>query len=126
MTREDDEKQGNVHPAEEGELLTEVRSLEIRDETDESCEFAKRSGQRWKSRTDDVKHEADEAMVPGEGNEVGVDKHNVLEIVNDGFAIEEVVGHDEEVPVEGFAPGVFLFWIGCCWLSAIYRQIRTV
>jgi hypothetical protein len=69
--------------------------------------------------TDGVQHEADETMVLGEGNEVGVNKHNVLEVVDDRLAIQEVVGNNEEVPsgqslatptcnspVESLVPGV--------------------
>lgn len=39
-------------------------------------------------------------MVPGERDEDGIDKDDVLEVVDDGFAVEEVVCHNEEVPVE--------------------------
>jgi hypothetical protein len=37
-------------------------------------------------------------VVLREGDEVGVDKDNVLEVVDDRLAVKEVVGHDEEVP----------------------------
>lgn len=50
-------------------------------------------------RTDDVQHEADEAVISGERNEVGVHENDVLKIVDDRLAIEEVVRDDEEVPV---------------------------
>jgi hypothetical protein len=37
-------------------------------------------------------------VVTSKWDEVGIDKHNVLEVVNDGFAVEEVVCDSEEVP----------------------------
>jgi hypothetical protein len=37
-------------------------------------------------------------MVPCERDEVGVDEYDVLEVVDDGFAVQEVVCDDEEVP----------------------------
>lgn len=54
--------------------------------------------------TQNIQHEADEPVVLGERNKVRVDKHNVLEVVDDRLAVEEVVGDDEEVPVERLAP----------------------
>jgi hypothetical protein len=38
-------------------------------------------------------------VVSGKRDEDGIDKDDVLEVVDDGFAVEEVVCHDEEVPV---------------------------
>ena len=49
-------------------------------------------------RTDDIKHEADEAVVACERNEDRLDEDDVLEVVDDRFAVQEVVGYDEEVP----------------------------
>jgi hypothetical protein len=39
-------------------------------------------------------------MVRGEGDKVCVDKDNVLEVVDDRLAVQEVVGHNEEVPAD--------------------------
>jgi len=39
------------------------------------------------SLTNSVEHEGDESVVPGEWNKVGIDKYNVLEVVDDGFAV---------------------------------------
>lgn len=78
--------------AEQGKLAPEVLPLEVGDKADEP---------------NDIQHEADEAVVHRKGDKVGVDKHNVLEVVDDRFAVEEIVGDDEKVPVEGFAPWVF-------------------
>jgi bifunctional DNA-binding transcriptional regulator/antitoxin component of YhaV-PrlF toxin-antitoxin module len=38
-------------------------------------------------------------MMSGKRDKVGINKDDVLEVVDDGFAVEEVVCHDEEVPV---------------------------
>ena len=85
VTRDDNHQQGHVDPTEEGKLLTKVLLLEVGDETD---------------KADDVEHESDEAVVLGKWQEVGIDKDNVLEVVDDGLAVKEVVGDDKEVPVE--------------------------
>lgn len=37
-------------------------------------------------------------MVSCKWQEISVDKDNVLEIVDDGFAVKEIVGDHEEVP----------------------------
>jgi hypothetical protein len=50
--------------------------------------------------TDDVQHERYEPMVGSEGEQDAVDQQNVLEVVNDALAIQEVHGGAEEVPVE--------------------------
>lgn len=60
-------------------------------------------------------------MVAGKRKEVGIDKDNVLEVVNDRLAVEEVVYDNKEVPgvsyrlseqdsspVDGLAPLVTL------------------
>jgi hypothetical protein len=49
--------------------------------------------------TDHVKHKADEPVIPGKRDKESVDKHNVLEVIDDRFAVQKVVGHDEKVPV---------------------------
>lgn len=82
---DDDEVEGHVSPGEVGELELEVAGLEVGDEEDEA---------------DDVEDEADEAVVGGEGQQDAVDEHDVLEVVDDGLAVEEVHGGDEPVPVE--------------------------
>jgi hypothetical protein len=48
--------------------------------------------------TNDVEHEADEAVVAGKDGKVGVDEDDVLEVVDDRLAVEEIVGDDKEVP----------------------------
>lgn len=82
---DDDEVEGHVGPGEVGELELEVAGLEVGDEEDEA---------------DDVEDEADEAVVGGERQEDAVDEDDVLEVVDDGLAVEEVHGSDEPVPVE--------------------------
>jgi hypothetical protein len=37
--------------------------------------------------TDNVKHERDESVITGERDKVGIDKDNVLEVVDDGFSV---------------------------------------
>lgn len=82
---DDDEVEGHVRPGKVGELELEVAGLEVGDEEDEAY---------------DVEDEADEAMVGGQGQEDAVDEHDMLEVVDDGLAVEEVHGGDEPVPVE--------------------------
>lgn len=53
---------------------------------------------KGKILTNNVKHEANESVVTGKGDEISVHKDNVLEVVDNGFAVEEVVSHDEEIP----------------------------
>ena len=72
-------------PGEVGELELEVAGLEVGDEEDE---------------TDDVEHEADEAVVGGEWGEHAVDEDDVLEVIDDALAVEEVHGTGQPVPVE--------------------------
>lgn len=72
-----------MDPTEKGELLTKVLALEVGDKSDES---------------EHIQHEADEAVILSEGDEVGIDEDNVLEVVDDRLAVKEVVGDNEEVP----------------------------
>lgn len=89
-----------MDPTEESKLLTKILSLEIGDESDKAFTTSQRHAQSSKERapTNNVKHEADKSVVTSKGNEIRVHKDNVLEIINDGFAVEEVVGHNEEIP----------------------------
>jgi hypothetical protein len=59
-------------------------------------------------------------VVPCEWDEEGIDKDNVLEVVDDRLSIQEVVCHDKEVPVERFTPGVFIFRVDIGLICAIY------
>ena len=79
-----DQVEGHVCPAELGELEAIVAFLQGANEEDE---------------THDVEHEADEAVVSGEREEDFVDQDDALEVVDDAFAVEEVHGGCEEVPV---------------------------
>lgn len=89
-----------MDPTEESKLLTKILSLEIGDEADKAFTTSQRHAQSSKERTltNNVKHEADKSVVTSKGNEIRIHKDNVLEIINDGFAVEEVVGHNEEIP----------------------------
>lgn len=78
-----DQKEGDVNPAEQSKLLAKILALEIGHKADE---------------TEHIQHEADEAVVLGEGNEIGIDEDDVLEVIDDRLAVEEVVGDNEEVP----------------------------
>ena len=49
-----------------------------------------------------VQDEADEAVVGGERKQDSVDEDNVFEVVEDAFAVQEVHGDSQEVPVQGF------------------------
>lgn len=37
-------------------------------------------------------------MISRKGDKIGVDEDDMLEIIDDRFPIQEVVGNDEEVP----------------------------
>lgn len=50
--------------------------------------------------TDDIKHEADEPVVRGQRQEHLINKDDVLEIVDDTLAVEEVHGGGKPVPVQ--------------------------
>lgn len=72
-----------MNPAEQSKLLAKILALKIGHKADE---------------TEHIQHEADEAVVLGEGNEIGIDEDDVLEVIDDRLAVEEVVGDNEEVP----------------------------
>jgi len=75
-------------------------------------------------------------VIAGEGDEIRVDEHNVLEIVDDRFAVKEIVCNDEKVPthhlvspfhvreshapIKGLAPLIALLrtqLLGALWVS---------
>jgi hypothetical protein len=76
-----------------------VLSLQVGDEPDKAWELACDSSHRREARTNSVEHERDESVITGEWNKVGIDKDNVLEVVDDGFSVQEVIGNGKEVPV---------------------------
>lgn len=91
-----------MNPAEEGKLLAKILLLQVGNKA---------------NKADDVKHERNEPVVLGKRKEVGVDKHNVLEIVDDRLAVQKVVCDHEKVPnvsearsydlpVESLAPSI--------------------
>lgn len=97
-----------MYPAEQTKLLLQVPTFERENETHE---------------TNRVQREADEPMVGGEAGKLSVGKDDVLtkelgrilrctlskthlEVVDDTFAIQEVVDNCEEIPVQGFTPRV--------------------
>jgi hypothetical protein len=84
MARDDNEEESNVNPAKQGELFTQVLALEVGDKPDE---------------TDRVEHEADEAVISRKRDEPGVDEYDVFKVVDYRFAVEEVIGDDEKVPL---------------------------
>jgi hypothetical protein len=68
MRRVDGKKQAHVNPAKEAKLVLEIGPLETADK-----------GHKAK----DVEHEGDEAVMPGKGDKVGIDKDDVLEVVDE-------------------------------------------
>lgn len=50
--------------------------------------------------THDIEHETNEAMVSRKRQENLVDEDDVLEVVDDTFAVEKIHGSTQEVPVE--------------------------
>lgn len=52
------------------------------------------------AHTNNIKGEADEAMVGSQRKEDPIDHDNVLEVVDDAFAVEEVHGYRQPVPVQ--------------------------
>lgn len=57
-----------------------------------------RQSSRERILTNNIKHEANKSVVASKGDEISVHKDNVLEVIDNRFAVEEVVGHDEEIP----------------------------
>ena len=53
-----------------------------------------------KDEAHDIEHETDETMVGSKGQEDLVDQDNMLEVVDDALAVEEVHGRTQEIPVE--------------------------
>lgn len=82
---DDDQVEGHVRPRKVGELELVVAGLERGDEEDEA---------------EDIENEADEAVVVGKRQQDLVDEHNVLEVVDDALAVEEVHCRGQPVPVE--------------------------
>ena len=96
-----------MDPSKEAKLASELSPLEVRNKRDEACSTwrlvarSPRSGAAAR-RTDDVEAKAEQAVVLGE-RERGREKarlegKDVLEVVDQAFAVEEVVGRGEEVP----------------------------
>lgn len=98
-----------MDPTEESKLLTKILPLKICDEADEA---------------NNVKHEADESVVTGKGDEISVHKDNVLEVVDNGFAVEEVVSHDEEIPVDSLVPAVALLARGSSLGTTVVTKVE--
>lgn len=93
-----------MNPAKKPKLLLEIALLQRHNEAHES---------------DDVKGEANHTVVRCERSELGIGKDNMLEVVDDTLPVEEVIGDGEEIPVKGFAPGVFSFRRGVLSLGPI-------
>lgn len=72
-----------MHPAKETKLVLEVLALQAADKGHEAK---------------DVEHKGEEAMVPSKWDEVGIDKDNVLKVVDQRLPVEEVVAHGKEIP----------------------------
>ena len=106
-----------MYPAEEAELLLELTLLQRHNEANEA---------------ERVEHEAEHAMIGREGQKIRVSEDDMLrwgmsmqtferrgrtylEVVDNALAVEEVIRHREEVPVEGLAPRIpapFLVLVG--------------
>jgi len=56
---------------------------------------------------DRVKGEADDPVVRSERKKIGICKDNMLEVIDDTLAIQEVVCCGKEVPIQGLAPRIF-------------------
>ena len=99
-----------MYPAEEAELLLELTLLQRHNEANEA---------------ERVEHEAEHAMIGREGQKIRISEDDMLrwgmsmqtferrggtylEAVDNALAVEEVIRHREEVPVEGNAPWVLL------------------
>jgi hypothetical protein len=85
MGLDDNQVESHVGPGELLELELVVTFFKRDDEEDEAH---------------DVEHETDEAVVGSKGQENLVDQDNVLEVVDDTLAVEEVHGGAKEIPVE--------------------------
>lgn len=73
-------------PSEVGELELQMAGPEAGDKEDEA---------------DDIEDKADEAMVGSQRKQDLVDQHDMLEVVDDTLAVQEVHGRGEPVPVQG-------------------------
>lgn len=85
MGLDDNEVESHVGPGKLLELELVVALFERDNKEDEA---------------DNVEHEADEAVVGRKRQEDLVNEDNVLEVVDDAFAVEKVHGGAEEVPVQ--------------------------
>jgi hypothetical protein len=105
VTADDDEQQRHVDPTKETELSSKLRACEVRDERDESCNACSVHvhSTSVSGLTDHVESETDQSMVLGKGEsgreEARLLRQDVLEVVDETLAIEEVVCRREEVPV---------------------------
>jgi len=82
---DDNQVESHVGPGELLELELVVALFQGDDEEDEAH---------------DIEHETDEAMVGSKWQEDLIDQDDVLEVVDDALAVEEVHGGTEEIPVE--------------------------
>lgn len=98
----DNEVQSHVSPREVGELELVVTGLERTDEEDEAWAMLAicTSQSHPIELTKDVEQEADEAVVRCQRQQDLVNQNNVLEVVDDRLAVEEVHGGREPIPVQ--------------------------
>jgi hypothetical protein len=94
----------HMGPGKLSELEFEVTLLKRSHEEDEACPAL--VGMAWPvrlgARTEYVENEADEAMVGRKGQEDAINQNDMLEVVDNTLAVQEVHGGSEEVPIQGF------------------------
>jgi hypothetical protein len=81
----DDQEESHMRPCKLGELELIMALLQRIYEEDEA---------------DDVEHKGDEAVVGGQRKQDTVDQQDVLEVIDDAFAVQKVHGGAEKVPVQ--------------------------
>lgn len=72
-----------MHPREQSDLVLEIVPLQTKHKGKEA---------------NGVEHKGKESMVPGKGDEVGVYKDDVLEVVDQRLSVQKVVGDCKEIP----------------------------
>ena len=95
-----------MRPSELCELETIVAFLERSHEENEACNGSLRTGSLLQSEhlagclTNDIKHEADKAVVGCERKQDFIHKNNMLKVVYYAFSIEKVHSGPKKIPIE--------------------------
>jgi hypothetical protein len=71
------------------------------------------------NETNRIERKTDDTMIRSEREQLSICENDMLEVVDNAFAVQEVIRDGKEVPVQSFAPWILLalkklarFW--CC------------